>query len=136
MIDTTVTFNAALSSICINILTLNDSLVEETEVFTVRINSTDSAITIGEDSEVLITDSNMREVLVTFDQSSYQVIEGEVASVCVNLTSNPLNLDRNVEIMLSTVSSDAEGKTNKNYAIAIGEPSCTRAHMYNACGTF
>ncbi len=108
--DRTVTFNATLSNTCVNIPTFIDQLIEDTEAFRVRINSSDLAITLGDEALVLIMDQNSREALVMFNQPSYQVIEGEVISVCVSLTLNPLNLERDVEIMLSTVSGDATGK--------------------------
>ena len=107
---TTVRFNSGLSSICFVISTFEDQIIEDPESFNVTIVSDDTSITIGQDAQVTIGDSNMMDILVSFDQISYTGSEGNSVPFSVQLISSAVDIRRSVQLQLLTASGTAEGK--------------------------
>ena len=104
-----VTFTPTLTTTCVEIQTLNDSLIEGPELFSVGINTSDRAVEAGEDAIVMIGDRNEGEVMVTLNEPSYEGQEGGVVRVRVEVTSMVSNIQRDVVVTIATTIGTAQG---------------------------
>ena len=113
---TEITFDSSKSSCCIEISTFNDILIEDPEIFNVAIITADPAVSIGNDVPVTIEDSNEGEVFIAIAESAYRAFEGETVAVCVQVTSEISNLQRDIVLSVVTISGgDAEGNWLLNH---------------------
>lgn len=103
------TLSLAVTEVCMNIQTLNDSLIEEAEAFRIEISVEDRGAVARDDATVTILDSNVGEVMVEFDQPSYTGEEGEMVVIRVLVTSDPANIQRDVMLTVITREGTAEG---------------------------
>lgn len=124
--ETELQFTPALQTNCIDIGIVDDTIVEGTEVFTVTVSSTDP---VGFSSDSVIVsiidnqDSTLHYpcavncvcnfslshsgVIVGFLDSSYNVSEGSIHSVCVELSGT---LQRNVIVSVTIYGTSATGE--------------------------
>lgn len=90
------TFDSLTLRQCANITILPDNLVENPELFTVNLASSDTAVKIQTPvASVTIIDNS--EVPVRFENDTYEVTEGEQVAVCV-VTLVPLARDITVTL--------------------------------------
>ncbi len=108
-------------SFCIAITTFEDSLIEDAEAFSVTIANLDPSVDTGADAQVTLGDSNTRDVLVSFDQSTYGGSEGSSVAVCVLLrSSNVTDITREVILRISTESMRAQGNYYCQWKLEVG----------------
>ena len=104
-----VTFNSSNTGHCIEVQAFTDTLIEGPETFIVVVSTNDTAVISGGSVLVTIEDSNEGEVLVSLAESAYSVLEGEMVTVCIEIESDVVNLQRDVVLLLMTTNGVAQG---------------------------
>ena len=111
--DVEVTFDSSSSVHCVQVTALLDTLIEGPETFSVTVTvGEEAAVSPGGSVLVTIEDGNEGEVVVSFAESAYSEPEGSGVDICLQVTSDILNLQRDVELSLVTRSESAQGKTS------------------------
>ena len=109
MENSTFVLDSTSSSVCLNISTFPDQFIEGNETFTVNIRTQDSAVTVGPFAQIIIVDVSIEDIVASLDNDTYKIVEGETISVCVEISSDVTNLQRDVVLTLVTSEITAEG---------------------------
>ncbi|CAI8022061.1 Extracellular matrix protein FRAS1, partial [Geodia barretti] len=99
----TLTFNSNVL-LCVDVEIYDDSVLEDTETFSITLSSSDPQVIVGAVGVASIIISDDDSVEVSLQGSSYEVDEGLSVLVCVSLSSD---VERNVEVTLTTFSDSA-----------------------------
>lgn len=82
--DSQLTLAPSLNEVCVEILVIVDDIVEDTETFSILLQTNDRSVDIESESRVIsIVDSSM--VHLRFIQEEYNLIEGGNIDVCIVL---------------------------------------------------
>ena len=105
--DTSVTFSGGSSNTQCQVLSIvEDELLENDEVFTITLSSTDSAVYFG-NATTIVTIQDSTQLLVGFVNTTGSVTEGGSYSACVSIFSGQLSNE--VALTLNVQAASGQG---------------------------
>lgn len=136
----TVSFQPASSTapLCVDIIVVNDTILENDETFAVRLSSSDEDVTVeSQDATVTISDDDGIQiecynyiwsffilvctlvgiVIPGFSQATFEVDEDTILELCVDVSS--ASLERSVVLSLTTVEATAQGTAGTAFVVVL-----------------